>query len=126
MNVATKGSKVYLWDYTPFDIALGLGHFNIAQLMWHAGCVTPKRGNHAYTEHEGRLIMLAVRPEVLDLLKCSEDMIDWFYDVTTNPRSLKDLSRLRIREILGTSLVKTVNQLLLPPRLVSELLFDDL
>lgn len=131
-NMPTNGCHVYKWDYTPLEIAMGKECFPIAKMMLVTGC---KIRNPIYFKEDepgpcSAIPWLKMRKEILQIaqLKYNEKFFTWLRRFLTRPRTLKDLCRIKVRDMLGcsTTLEKKVALLHVPQELKRELLFSDL
>lgn len=126
--------QVFLWYYTPLELALGFSYFEMAKLLLLAGC---KCTNPIYFENgkaAGSLTQvpwLQLREEVLQFrnlpLSEAKDMFNWLVTHMTNPIRLKQACRIVIRRHMTNSLplLKHMERLPLPPLLKGYLLFQD-
>ncbi len=131
LNVPSNGCQVYAWDYLPFEIALGLGHFEIALMLLKAGCCVKNLVYFPgpYIECPGpieELPWIQLRKEPMDLLRSSNENYTHFKKHVTNARRLKHLCRLLVRCTLGYGLQERVRMLPLPTSMITYLLFEDL
>ena len=130
LNVPSNGCRVFAWDYTPLELALGKGRIEIAKMLLKAGCSVY---NPVYFKPNDRgpldnLIWARIRQETLRFIAADTTTYKWFYDCLTNARSLMDICRIYVRKLLGksTTLEKDVKMLPVPQEIKSDLLFADL
>ena len=131
LNVPSNGCKVYKWDYTPLEIAIGQQSFPIAKMLMIAGC-SLRNAMYFKPNEPGPLPVVfwaRLRPEALGMVETADtEFYKWFREFLRNPRSLKDICRLCARRYVGnsTTLEKNVERLPLPKDLKRHLMFEDL
>ena len=101
-------------DTPLFIVALKQGDVGLLRLLAEAGaecsCAQP---------------LLATRALPSDLTENKKSMT-WLYDVTTNPRTLRDIAAIRVRRCMGHGIEKAVTLLPLPATLQTRLLLRPL
>ncbi len=130
LDVASNGFQMFAWNYTPLEIAIGTGHFEITKMLMKAGC--PLR-NPLYYEvgQEGPcpdIPWLGIRPEVYVYLDNHEEKHKWVRHLLTTPSTLMDLCRFEIRRHLATAdkLKQQIVGLPIPTKIQDTLLYYDL
>ncbi|XP_071172719.1 ankyrin repeat and SOCS box protein 13-like isoform X2 [Mytilus edulis] len=88
--------------------------FNIIKLFYAAGTTIPKETVDTIERHHAKK------------LACLKDSIELLNIYSTNPHTLKDICRIKIRSILGKTCKKNLSSLLLPKQITDYLNFGDM
>jgi len=115
LNVPSNGCQVYVKHYLPLEVALGLQNYTVVRMLLTAGCSVTSQHYLRDPNNQGPPIpdlpWVQLYPEAFDYIQNEPEELSWFISFLSNPGSLREICRRRIRHLLQTPLMTKIEKL---------------